>query len=76
MLLQLLFVILNISILVLILYLVVRMLRPLLALTKATSEIKNGNLDVSIKQRGNDELSALSESFNLMICSIKLYQKT
>jgi nitrogen fixation/metabolism regulation signal transduction histidine kinase len=51
------------------------MLRPILALTKATSEIKNGNLYVSIKQRGNDELSALSESFNLMICSTKLYIK-
>jgi signal transduction histidine kinase len=75
MLLQLLFVILNISILVLILYLVVRMLRPIFALTKATSEIKKGNLDVSIKQKGNDELSALSESFNSMVGSIKNYIK-
>lgn len=51
------------------------MLRPIFDLTKATSEIKKGNLDVSIKQRGNDELSALNESFNSMICSIKIYIK-
>ena len=51
------------------------MLRPIFALTKATSEIKKGNLDVSIKQKGNDELSALSESFNSMIGSIKNYIK-
>jgi signal transduction histidine kinase len=74
-LLQILFAILIIGILVLILYLVERMLRPIFALTQATSKVKNGNLDVSVKQKGNDELSALSKSFNSMVDSIRDYSK-
>ncbi len=71
MLLQILFAILIIGILVLILYLVARMLRPIFALTQALSKVKKGNLDVSVKQKGCDELSVLSESFNSMVQSIK-----
>jgi signal transduction histidine kinase len=71
MLLQILFAILIIGILVLILYLVTRMLRPIFALTQAISKVKKGNLDVSVKQKGCDELSILSESFNSMVQSIK-----
>jgi signal transduction histidine kinase len=71
MLLQILFAILIIGIMTLILYLVKRMLRPIFALTQATSKVKKGNLDVSVKQKGCDELSILSESFNSMIQSIK-----
>ncbi|MFL6355655.1 MAG: HAMP domain-containing protein, partial [Nitrososphaeraceae archaeon] len=74
-LLQILFAILIIGILVLILYLVKRMLRPIFALTQATSKVKNGNLDVSVKQKGNDELCTLSESFNSMVDSIRDYSK-
>ncbi|MGB8023486.1 MAG: HAMP domain-containing sensor histidine kinase, partial [Nitrososphaeraceae archaeon] len=70
-LLQILFAFLIIGILVLILYLVSRMLRPIFALTQATSKVKNGILDVSVKQRGSDELSTLSECFNSMIDSIR-----
>jgi signal transduction histidine kinase len=70
-LLQILFAILIIGILLLILYLVARMLRPIFALTQATSKVKNGNLDVSVKQKGSDELSILSECFNSMIVSIR-----
>jgi len=58
-----------------ILYLVARMLRPIFALTQATSKVKKGNLDVSVKQKGNDELSVLNESFNSMVGSIKDYTK-
>jgi signal transduction histidine kinase len=75
MVLQILFGILNIGILILILYLVMKIIRPIYALTYATSEIKKGNLDVSIKCKGNDELSILSESFNSMVVSIKNYVK-
>jgi signal transduction histidine kinase len=71
MLLQILFAILIIAIMVLILYLVARILRPIFALTQATSKVKNGILDVSVKQKGNDELCTLSESFNSMVQSIK-----
>jgi signal transduction histidine kinase len=70
-LLQILFAFLIIGILVLILYLVARMLRPIFALTQATSKVKNGILDVSVKQKGSDELSILSECFNSMIVSIR-----
>lgn len=73
MLLQILFGILIIGILVLVLYFVARILRPISALTQATSEIEKGNLDVSVKRKGNDELSVLSDSFNSMVNSIKRY---
>lgn len=76
MLLQILFGILIIGILVLVLYFVARILRPISALTQATSEIEKGNLEVSVKQKGNDELSVLSESFNSMVNSIKSYNET
>jgi signal transduction histidine kinase len=75
MLLQILFAILIIGIMVLILYLVARMLRPVFALTQAISKVKKGNLDVSVKQKGCDELSALGQSFNSMVDSIRDYSK-
>jgi signal transduction histidine kinase len=75
MLLQILFAILIIDILIVILYLVARILRPIFALTQATSKVKNGNLDVSVKQKGCDELSSLSQSFNSMLDSIRNYSK-
>jgi signal transduction histidine kinase len=71
MLLQILFAILIIGILVLILYVVARILRPIVDLTQATSKVKNGNFDASIKQKGCDEVSILSQSFNSMVQSIK-----
>src|SRR5215467_8075739 len=62
---------LNIAILILILYLILRMLRPIFSLTKATAEVEKGNLNVSVNRKGNDELATLSESFNSMVYSIK-----
>jgi signal transduction histidine kinase len=75
MMLQILFAILIIGIMVLILYLVARMLRPIFVLTQAISKVKKGNLDVSVKQKGCDELSALVKSFNSMVDSIRDYSK-
>jgi signal transduction histidine kinase len=75
MLLQILFGIFNIGVHALMLYLIVKILRPISALTHATSEIKKGNLDVSIRHTGNDELSVLSQSFNSMVNSIKNHIK-
>ena len=71
--LEILFGIMNIAIVLLIVYLVTKILKPISALTQATYEIKKGNLDVPIhkKYKGNDELSILSESFNSMVQSIK-----
>jgi signal transduction histidine kinase len=64
-----------IGILVLILYLVARMLTPIFDLTRATTEIKKGDLEVSLKPRGHDELSVLTESFNSMVGSLKEFAK-
>ena len=66
--------IINIGVVLLILHFVIKVLKPISALTRATSEIKKGNLDVPIQEhKGNDELSLLGESFNSMVQSIKNY---
>jgi len=70
-LLQIVFAILIVSILILILYLVARMLKPIFDLTQATSKINQGNFDVTVRQRGRDELSTLTQSFNSMAASIR-----
>ncbi|HSF50732.1 MAG TPA: HAMP domain-containing sensor histidine kinase [Nitrososphaeraceae archaeon] len=74
-LLYILFAILNIGVTAaFVLYLVRKILKPILVLTIATSEVKRGNLNVVIKNKGNgDELSVLTESFNSMVTSIKNY---
>jgi signal transduction histidine kinase len=67
-----LFVLLNIAVItIFVMYLSKKILKPILALTTATYAVTKGNLDVSVKSKGNDELSRLSQSFNLMINSIK-----
>ncbi|NAL77514.1 sensor histidine kinase [Nitrososphaera sp. AFS] len=73
--LQILFAILIVGILVLILYLVTRMLKPIFDLTQATSKLKKGNFDVTVRQKGTDELSILTESFNSMTASIRRYMR-
>ncbi len=73
--LQILFAILIVGILVLILYLVTRMLKPIFDLTQATSKLKKGNFDVTVRQKGSDELSILTESFNSMTASIRRYMR-
>jgi nitrate/nitrite-specific signal transduction histidine kinase len=75
MLLQRIFAVLNIAVAAVVLYLVMKILKPIFALTTATSEVSKGNLEVSVKSRGDDELSVLSESFNSMVNSIKNYIK-
>ena len=67
--------IINIGVVLLILYFVIKILKPISTLTYATSEVKKGNLDVSVQRKGNDELSLLGESFNSMVQSIKNYIK-
>ena len=73
MILQGIFAVLNIVVAAVVLYLVLRILRPIFDLTSATSEVSRGNLDVSVKSRGNDELSILTNSFNSMVYSLKGY---
>jgi signal transduction histidine kinase len=70
--LHILFALLNIGVIsAFVIYLSKKILKPIFALTTATSAITKGNLDVSVKTKGNDELSRLSQSFNLMVNSIK-----
>jgi signal transduction histidine kinase len=73
MMLQGIFAVLNIAVAAIVLYLVMRILKPVYALTAATSEISKGNLDVTVEGKGNDELSILSSSFNSMVKSLKGY---
>src|SRR5215469_8247869 len=73
-LLEILLAVLNIGVVILILYFVIKILKPIDTLTHATSEIKKGNFDVPIQEnKGNDELSLLGQSFNSMVQSIKNY---
>src|ERR671913_46127 len=75
--LQILFAVLNIGVITaFILYIIRKILKPIFALTTATSEVKRGNLEVAVKSKVNgDELSFLSESFNSMVTAIKSYNK-
>ena len=75
--LQILFAVLNIGVTTtFILYIIRKLLKPIFALTNATSQIKRGNLNVVVKSKVNgDELSFLSESFNSMVTAIKNYIK-
>src|SRR6185312_14867436 len=61
----------NVLLILFILFLVGRILKPVSLLTNATSEVKKGNLDVSVNYRGNDEFAYLIGSFNSMIETIK-----
>ena len=58
-----------------VLYFVIKILRLVFALTDATSEVIRGNLNVSVRSKGNDELSVLSNSFNSMMKTIKNFVK-
>jgi nitrogen fixation/metabolism regulation signal transduction histidine kinase len=73
--LQIIFGLLNAMLIVFVLFLVGRILKPISMLTKATSDIKKGNLLVSVRYKGRDEFSALAESFNSMLVTIKNYMK-
>jgi signal transduction histidine kinase len=71
--LQILFAVFNIGVITaFILYIIRKILKPIFALTTATSEVKRGNLEVAVKSKVNgDELAFLSESFNSMVTAIK-----
>ena len=75
--LQILFAVLNIGVTTaFILYIVRKILKPIFDLTTATTEVKRGNLNVTVKSKVNgDELSVLTESFNSMLTSLKNYIK-
>src|SRR5215467_10824190 len=66
--------VLNIGVVILILYFVIKILKPIDTLTRATSEIKKGNFDVPIQEnKGNDELSLLRQTDKDIELYIKNY---
>jgi putative nucleotidyltransferase with HDIG domain len=44
--------------------------RPLRNLVEASTEVAEGNLDVQVLPRGNDEVTVLTRSFNTMVSSL------
>ena len=60
-----------------VLYLTRKILKPILSLTSAISEVNRGTLNVIAQNKDNnyDELSVLSNSFNYMVNSLKNIKK-
>lgn len=48
-----------------------RLVKPIKNLTKATKEIADGNFDVELKSKVNDEIGELTENFNKMANTLK-----
>ena len=48
-----------------------RMLRPLRWLREAVASLSEGNLDVNVARRTNDELGALTDAFNTMVGRVR-----
>jgi adenylate cyclase len=48
-----------------------RFTKPLLKVVDASSQVAAGDLDVSVDPEGNDEVTALAKSFNIMVASLK-----
>ena len=61
-----------IAISVLVVYFIIdQMFKPVQRLTDSTKEVAKGNWDVSIDYKSNDEIGTLSQSFNLMVSSLR-----
>jgi adenylate cyclase len=48
-----------------------RLTRPLLRVVAASAEVAQGNLDVQVESRGDDEIAVLAHSFNEMVSSLR-----
>ena len=72
---QIIFIILDIAVIAaFVLYLTRKILKPILSLTSAISEVNRGTLNVIAQSKGsnnNDELSVIGNSFNYMVNFIK-----
>jgi methyl-accepting chemotaxis protein len=49
--------------------------KPVLELSKASERLAEGDLDITISHKGNDELGVLADSFNLTVSSLNSYIK-
>ncbi|MCK5038183.1 MAG: HAMP domain-containing protein, partial [Thermoplasmata archaeon] len=45
--------------------------RPIVEMAEAARKVKNGDLNVSVKEDGNDEIADLAKAFNQMILSVR-----
>lgn len=52
-------------------YLGVRFTKPILSITKAATDVSNGNLDIDLKITTNDEIEDLAERFNEMVNGLR-----
>lgn len=48
-----------------------RFTKPLLKVVDASSQVAEGNLDIFVTPKGNDEVTALTKSFNQMVTSLQ-----
>jgi signal transduction histidine kinase/HAMP domain-containing protein len=68
--------IIGIAISVLLSYLLtIKIRKQIKQLSEATEAIKEGNFDVTVKMKGNDEFTQLSDTFNLMVGKLNKNQK-
>jgi len=51
-------------------------LRPIRRLIESTQEIRNGNLNLVIQVDARDEIGQLSEAFNAMVSSLRLFRRS
>jgi len=51
-------------------------LRPIAKLTSSALEIKEGNLDLVVPSRSNDEIGALADAFNDMATSLREFRRS
>lgn len=49
--------------------------KPVLEISKASEQLAEGKLDITISHKGNDELGTLADSFNLTVSSLNSYIK-
>jgi putative nucleotidyltransferase with HDIG domain len=56
-------------------YLAHTITRPLLRLVQASAKVAEGDLNVKVSPQSNDEVSVLTESFNIMVASLHQSQK-
>lgn len=52
-------------------YVANRITRPLLRIVRASTEVAQGNLDVKVNPKGDDEVAVLAQSFNGMLSGLR-----
>ena len=53
----------------------IRFTQPILQITKAAKDVSNGNLDINLNIKTNDEIEHLAEQFNKLVFSLQEHEK-